>query len=222
VVDVTEVRPVSVVAVAPSETLVEPMVTDEFVRPAFGMPVKFVPVSVGVFVHEGVVPETRTCDEVPVVSFAVTPAPDWYKMLPAAPAAMLVAVEALPVSAPTKVVAVSEPVDGTNESFVEETFDGLLPDVAPTQVGYTVVAVATSSVIVVFVAFVAVVAEVADVAVDALPDRVAVMVPALKLPEASRSTSVDAVFVDTPFVATVMEPAPFVMTTPVPCVSVAS
>jgi hypothetical protein len=41
---------------------------------------------------------------------------------------------------------------------------------------------------------VAVVAVVADVAVEALPDNVAVIVPALKLPEASRATIVEAVF----------------------------
>jgi hypothetical protein len=48
-----------------------------------------------------------------------------------------------------------------------------------------------------FVAFVAVVAEVADVAVVAdvaLPDSEAVMVPAEKLPEASRATMAEAVF----------------------------
>ena len=37
-------------------------------------------------------------------------------------------------------------------------------------------------------------AVVADVAVEALPDNVAVIVPALKLPEASRATIADAVF----------------------------
>ena len=42
--------------------------------------------------------------------------------------------------------------------------------------------------------FVAVDADVADVAVEALPDNVAVIVPALKFPEASRATMVDAVF----------------------------
>lgn len=43
------------------------------------------------------------------------------------------------------------------------------------------------------VAVVADVAEVADVAVDALPFSAAVIVPALKLPEASRATMVDPV-----------------------------
>ena len=38
-------------------------------------------------------------------------------------------------------------------------------------------------------------AVVADVAVEALPDNVAVIVPALKLPEASRATTLEAVFV---------------------------
>ena len=37
------------------------------------------------------------------------------------------------------------------------------------------------------------VAEVADVAVEALPDKLAVMVPAEKLPEASRATMAFAV-----------------------------
>lgn len=44
------------------------------------------------------------------------------------------------------------------------------------------------------VAVVADVAVVAEVAVEALPDRLAVMVPALKLPEASRATIAEAVF----------------------------
>ena len=42
--------------------------------------------------------------------------------------------------------------------------------------------------------FVAVVADVALVAVEALPFKEAVMVPALKLPEPSRATMADAVF----------------------------
>ena len=41
---------------------------------------------------------------------------------------------------------------------------------------------------------VAVVADVAEVAVEALPLSVAVMVPALKLPDASRATMAEAVF----------------------------
>ena len=41
---------------------------------------------------------------------------------------------------------------------------------------------------------VAVVADVAEVAVEALPLSVAVIVPALKLPDASRATIADAVF----------------------------
>jgi hypothetical protein len=41
---------------------------------------------------------------------------------------------------------------------------------------------------------VAFVADVAEVAVEALPLKVAVIVPALKLPDASRATIVEAVF----------------------------
>jgi hypothetical protein len=50
------------------------------------------------------------------------------------------------------------------------------------------------AVVATFVAFVAVVAVVADVAVDAFPFRAAVIVPAEKLPEASRATMALAVF----------------------------
>jgi len=53
VVDVTDVRPANVVTVAPSATLVEPIVTLLFVSAPFGIPLKFVPVSVGVVVQEG-------------------------------------------------------------------------------------------------------------------------------------------------------------------------
>lgn len=52
-------------------------------------------------------------------------------------------------------------------------------------------------------AVVADVALVADVAVVALPDKAAVIVPALKLPEASRATMVEAVFALVAFDVTV-------------------
>ena len=52
-------------------------------------------------------------------------------------------------------------------------------------------------------AVVAVVADVALVAVDAFPLNVAVIVPALKLPEASRATIVEAVFALVAFEVTV-------------------
>lgn len=55
------------------------------------------------------------------------------------------------------------------------------------------------------VAFVAVVAVVADVA---LPDSVAVIVPALKLPEPSRATSAEAVLALVAFDVTVNDEAP--------------
>jgi hypothetical protein len=53
------------------------------------------------------------------------------------------------------------------------------------------------------VAVVAVVADVALVAVDAFPLNVAVIVPALKLPEASLATIVEAVFALVAFEVTV-------------------
>ena len=52
-------------------------------------------------------------------------------------------------------------------------------------------------------AVVAVVADVALVAVDAFPLNVAVIVPALKLPEASRATIVEAVLALVAFEVTV-------------------
>ena len=58
------------------------------------------------------------------------------------------------------------------------------------------------------VAVVAVVADVALVAVDAFPLNVAVIVPALKFPEASRATIVDAVFALVALDATVNVAAP--------------
>ena len=48
----------------------------------------------------------------------------------------------------------------------------------------------------------------ADVAVEALPDNAAVIVPAVKLPEASRATMVEAVFRLVAFDATVNVAAP--------------
>jgi hypothetical protein len=95
--DVTDVRPASVVDVEPSAMLVEPMVTELFVKAALGID--------------------------------VSPAP-----LPANP------------------VDDKIPVLGTNVSFVLETFCGISPVLAVTQVGYTTDAVATSFVIVVVAA----------------------------------------------------------------------
>ena len=43
VVDVTEVKPANVVTVAPKDTAVEPIVTLELTRAAFGMLVRFAP-----------------------------------------------------------------------------------------------------------------------------------------------------------------------------------
>ena len=66
------------------------------------------------------------------------------------------------------------------------------------------------------------VADVAEVAVEALPDRLAVMVPALKFPEASRATMAEAVFALVAVVAefgmvveAVMAPVPLPYTYPV-------
>jgi hypothetical protein len=73
------------------------------------------------------------------------------------------------------------------------------------------VADVVTSTFVAFVAVVAVVAEpavVADVAVEALPFRVAVIVPALKLPEASRATTLDTVFAEVASTAKVLAVEP--------------
>ena len=67
----------------------------------------------------------------------------------------------------------------------------VVPDASPAPPLLNVTELVTEPAVVALVAVVAVVAVVADVA---LPDRLAVMVPALKLPDASRATMVDAVF----------------------------
>lgn len=76
VVDVTVDNPANDEVVAPRGILVEPMVTELFVRPVFGIPVKFVPVNVGVFVQLGVVPDTRTWLDVPAANIDVVDAAD--------------------------------------------------------------------------------------------------------------------------------------------------
>jgi hypothetical protein len=63
-VSVTEVRPARVSDVAPSDIAVVPTVTELLLNAAFGMPVKLVPVRVGVVEKEGVVPPTRTPEAV--------------------------------------------------------------------------------------------------------------------------------------------------------------
>ena len=67
------------------------------------------------------------------------------------------------------------------------------------------------AVVATFVALVAVVAVVADVAVEAFPFKAAVIVPAVKLPEASRATMALAVFASVAVVAEfgmLVRPAP--------------
>ncbi len=57
-------------------------------------------------------------------------------------------------------LTVNAPVEGLNDSLVEDVFCGRLPVVDVTQVGYTVALVVVSSVIAVFAALVAVVTAV--------------------------------------------------------------
>ena len=87
----------------------------------------------------------------------------------------LVAVEALPLN-----VAVIVPAEK-------------LPEASRRTIVEAVLAVA-AVIVALFAWLVIVPAVVAEVAVEALPDNVAVIVPALKLPEASRATMADAVF----------------------------
>ena len=68
-----------------------------------------------------------------------------------------------------------------------------LPEASRRTIVEAVLAVA-AVIVALFAWLVIVPAVVADVAVEALPDNVAVIVPALKLPEASRATMADAVF----------------------------
>ena len=68
-----------------------------------------------------------------------------------------------------------------------------LPEASRKTIVEAVLAVA-AVMVALFAWLVIVPAVVADVAVEALPDNAAVIVPAVKLPEASRATMVDAVF----------------------------
>ncbi len=61
-------------------------------------------------------------------------------------------VHVLPAKVPTWLVAVSEPVEGLNESLVLATFSGRLPEFAVTQTGNMVAFVVVSFVIVAVVA----------------------------------------------------------------------
>ena len=97
----------------------------------------------------------------------------WLVIVPAVVAD--VAVEALPLNVAVIVPALKLP-EASRKTIVEAVF-------------------AVAAVIVALFAWLVIVpAVVADVAVEALPDNVAVIVPALKLPEASRATIAEAVF----------------------------
>ena len=77
VVAVTDVNPASVVAVAPSEMLVDRTVIELLVSAPFGILLKFVPVSVGVVVQAGVAPDVAACrTPAALVTKAVVPAAD--------------------------------------------------------------------------------------------------------------------------------------------------
>ena len=69
----TEVNPDNEVEVAPKEIEVEPIVTLLFVKALFGIPVKLVPVSVGVVDHAGV-PDTLVNTPEPIPSLFAAPA----------------------------------------------------------------------------------------------------------------------------------------------------
>ena len=73
-VDVTDTKPAIVVAAAPNAIAVVPTVTELLVRPPFGMPVKLVPVNVGVVVQLGA-PAVSARTPVPCARNVVAPAP---------------------------------------------------------------------------------------------------------------------------------------------------
>ena len=81
VVDVTDVNPATVVVVDPRDMLVDPSVKELFVNAPLGMPVKFVPVNVGVVVNAGIAladpcntpAEPATAAGTPVAPYVWTP-----------------------------------------------------------------------------------------------------------------------------------------------------
>ena len=77
VVAETDVSPAKAVAVAPSDIPVEPIVIELFINAPFGIPLKFVPVNVGVVVHAGVAPDVAACNTpAALATNAVVPAAD--------------------------------------------------------------------------------------------------------------------------------------------------
>ena len=99
------------------------------------------------------------------------------------------------LSVPDKLVALNSPVEELNVRL-DPLFGGRSPVASVTNNGKQV-ASADSSATVTLVAVVAVVADVA------LPLNAAVIIPALKLPDASLATIVDAVFADVALLVTV-------------------
>jgi hypothetical protein len=158
VVDVTEVNPAMVVTVPPSDTAVDPMVTELFVNAAFGMAVSEAPEPAKVVADKTPVDGTKDSfveltliglspvfvpthagktDVAVATSFVTALLSEFVALLAfvALPAVSDAAVPVRPVPAPVKEVAERTPVDGFNESLVELTFCGRLPVVAVTQVG---------------------------------------------------------------------------------------
>jgi hypothetical protein len=90
-----------------------------------------------------------------------------------------------PAPDPANPVAVRIPVLGIKLNFADDTYNGKLPELDVTHVGKTEIADATSLVIPELTA---------SVAIEAVPFRFAVIVPAAKLPEASLFTIELAVF----------------------------
>lgn len=172
------------------------------------------PIVGGVIQDGAVVPlDCRYCPDVPAAENPVAPAPDWNGTAPATPAAKFVAVPdvvaevavvALPDSAAVMVPAVKLP-EASRATTVEAVFRLVafdvtvnveLPDwlaVNDAEPDRPVPDTAMDSVPLLTLA--------AVVAVVALPLSAAVIVPAVKLPEASRATMAEAVLAEVAVVA---------------------
>ena len=172
------------------------------------------PIAGGVIQDGAVVPlDCKYCPDVPAAENPVAPAPDWNGTAPATPAAKFVAVPAvvaevavvaLPDSAAVMVPAVKLP-EASRATTVEAVFRLValdvtvkveLPDwlaVNDAEPDRPVPDTAMDSVPLLTLA--------AVVAVVALPLSAAVIVPAVKLPEASRATMAEAVLAEVAVVA---------------------
>ena len=149
------------------------------------------------------VTELNPASVVPVPPNAIFVKPIVIELFVNAPFGILVN----PAPDPANCVAVKIPVLGLNDSFVLDTFAGLLPEDASTQVIYFVALVVVSFVIAILAAFVAFVADAAkatvpvtDIVTAPVADDTEIFVPATALVTPVLEITFAAMLIPEPFV----------------------